>query len=30
MEQFADYACGTIALFHILLNSLQTVPDLIE
>ena len=30
MKQFAKNACGTIALFHVLLNEIQRYPDLIQ
>ena len=30
MKQFAHNACGTIALFHIILNALSSYPDIVE
>lgn len=30
MKQLAHNACGTIALFHVLLNSVDTFPDVIK
>lgn len=30
MKQFAQNACGTIALFHIVLNALKRYPNIIE
>lgn len=30
MKQFAQNACGTIALFHIILNALKQHPDIIK
>jgi ubiquitin carboxyl-terminal hydrolase L3 len=30
MKQLAHNACGTIALFHVLLNAVDTVPDIIK
>ena len=30
MKQFAHNACGTIALFHIILNALQKYPNIVE
>lgn len=30
MKQLAHNACGTIALFHVLLNAVDTAPDIIK
>jgi ubiquitin carboxyl-terminal hydrolase L3 len=30
MKQYAKNACGTIALFHVILNALQSHPNLVE
>lgn len=30
MKQFADEACGTIAMFHIFLNIIDRHPDIFE
>ncbi len=30
MKQYAKNACGTIALFHVLLNALKDHPNLVE
>ena len=30
MKQYAQNACGTIGLFHIILNAAKTRPDIIE
>jgi ubiquitin carboxyl-terminal hydrolase L3 len=30
MKQYAQNACGTIGLFHIVLNALKNYPDLVE
>lgn len=30
MKQFAKNACGTIALLHIILNSLEEHPDIVN
>jgi hypothetical protein len=30
MKQYAKNACGTIALFHVIFNSLEKYPDLIK
>ena len=29
MKQYAENACGTIALFHVILNSFQDYPDVL-
>ena len=29
MKQFAHNACGTIALFHVIINALSTYPDIV-
>ena len=30
MKQYASNACGTIALFHVVLNSIYDYPDLVK
>ena len=30
MKQFAHNACGTIALFHIIINALSQYPDIVN
>lgn len=30
MKQYAQNACGTIALFHVILNALREYPDIVE
>lgn len=30
MKQYAKNACGTIALFHVIMNALQSHPELVE
>lgn len=30
MKQYAQNACGTIALFHIILNALNKYPNLVQ
>lgn len=30
MKQFAHNACGTIALFHIIINALSNYPNIVE
>lgn len=30
MKQYAKNACGTIALFHVILNAIYDFPDLVK
>jgi hypothetical protein len=30
MKQYAHNACGTIALFHVILNAVDDYPDIIK